>query len=80
MYEPCFPRAWNSVGSYGRFLHLTKLPKLTEENILYIRKCLKEGKRGTQRQLAKEFGVSETLICRIKTGPNWDYIQLSPDN
>ena len=44
--------------------------KLSEEAVIEIKDKLKlnKNKRGFQRQLAKEYGVSETTISEIKTG------------
>lgn len=51
----------------------TKMGKLTENEVLLIKKRLKKG--DTLRSLAKRFGVSDMQIHRIKTGENWGHLK-----
>lgn len=51
----------------------TKMSKLTENEVLLIKKRLKKG--ATMRSLAKRFGVSDMQIYRIKTGENWGHLK-----
>lgn len=51
--------------------------KLTENEVLTIKKRLKKGY--TLRRLARQFGVSDMQIHRIKTGENWQHVKLIED-
>lgn len=51
----------------------TKMGKLTENEVLLIKRKLKRG--STLRSLAKQFGVSDMQIHRIKTGENWSHVK-----
>lgn len=46
--------------------------KLTEEQVLSIKHKIKQGEPG--RTIAKEYGVSQTLISAINTGKVWKNI------
>jgi len=46
--------------------------KLTEDHVLRIRSRLKDGEPG--RDLAREFGVTETTISYIKHRKTWTHI------
>jgi hypothetical protein len=69
-----------------RFEHLTNNPnfknskrnsKLTEGRVKMIKKKLIDPKRKTRmKMLAKQFGVSEMQLHRIKTGENWGYVKV----
>ena len=48
--------------------------KLSEEDVLVIKTKLKKGY--TLRKLAKQFGVSDMQIHRIKTEENWSHVKL----
>ncbi|MFA6923697.1 MAG: HNH endonuclease [Bacteroidales bacterium] len=53
----------------------TKGPKLTATQVLFIKKKLLDPNRKTRlRIIAKQFGVSEMALYRIKTGENWGHI------
>ncbi|MEN2434807.1 helix-turn-helix domain-containing protein [Weeksellaceae bacterium A-14] len=51
--------------------------KLTELEVLTIKKRLKRGY--TLKKLARQFGVSDMQIHRIKTGENWSHVKLLED-
>lgn len=51
--------------------------KLTEADVLTIKTRLKKGY--TLRKLAKQFGVSDMQIHRIKTEENWAHVKLLED-
>jgi hypothetical protein len=49
--------------------------KLTSTQVMYIKKRLQDPKRKTRaKMIAKQFGVSEMQISRIKSGENWGHI------
>jgi predicted transcriptional regulator len=50
----------------------SKKAKLTAEKVLQILKYLDMG--CSQQNLAKEFGVNQTLISAIKRGKTWKHI------
>lgn len=56
---------------------VVKYSKLTESEVLVIKKRLKKGY--SLRRLAKQFGVSDMQIYRIKTGENWGHVKLLED-
>ena len=71
----------NELYKFKRMLSDTKpIPstsKLNETQVLTIKKRLKKGY--TLRRLARQFGVSDMQIHRIKTGENWDHVKLIED-
>ena len=49
--------------------------KLTSTQVMYIKKRLADPNRKTRaKMIAKQFGVSEMQISRIKSGENWGHI------
>ncbi|MEC5156571.1 hypothetical protein RCH13_000466 [Chryseobacterium sp. MP_3.2] len=54
-----------------------KNSKLKDSEVLFIKKRLKKGV--CNKKLAKRFGISEMQIHRIKTGENWNHVQLVED-
>ena len=51
--------------------------KLTEGMVRVIKKKLFDPKRKTRlRLIAKQFGVSEMQLHRIKTGENWGHVKI----
>ncbi|MBN2746232.1 MAG: hypothetical protein JXR34_05855 [Bacteroidales bacterium] len=52
-----------------------KNSKLTESQVIRIKKMLK---RGTMRpyRIAQQFGISQTQLLRIKNGKNWSHIEI----
>lgn len=50
---------------------------LTEDQVRQIKQRLSEStKRGISRQLAKEFGTTDTVISGIKRGLTWNHVTL----
>jgi DNA-directed RNA polymerase sigma subunit (sigma70/sigma32) len=50
--------------------------KLTENDVLEIKKKLKEGNYSTLTSLAKEFGITVQSLHKIKTGKSWSHIAI----
>ena len=51
--------------------------KLTETRVMLIKKMLADPKRKTrQKMIARQFGVSEMQISRIKSGENWGNVKF----
>jgi len=51
--------------------------KLTVTKVILIKKLLaKPEQRTRQKMIAKQFGVSEMQISRIKSGENWGHIKI----
>ncbi len=51
--------------------------KLTSTNVIHLKKILQDPNRKTRMKiLAKQFGVSEMQISRIKSGENWGHIKV----
>ncbi|MFN3756883.1 MAG: NUMOD4 domain-containing protein [Flavobacterium sp.] len=51
--------------------------KLTETQVIFLKKKLLDPNRKTRMKiLAKQFGVSEMTLHRIKTGENWGHIKV----
>lgn len=55
--------------------NIPKTAKLTETRVKLIKRKLNDPNRKTRLKiLAKQFGVSEMQLHRIKTGENWGYV------
>lgn len=52
-----------------------RIYKLNEERVRSIKKKLKEGK-SKYKDLAKEFGITEMQLYRIRTGQNWSNVKI----
>ena len=51
--------------------------KLTTTKVIHLKKLLNKPKQNTRiKMLAKQFGVSEMQIHRIKRGENWSHIKV----
>ena len=51
--------------------------KLTVTKVILIKKLLtKPNQRTRMKMIAKQFGVSEMQIYRIKSGENWGHIKV----
>ena len=51
--------------------------KLTATQVMFIKKRLSDPNRKTRNKiLAKQFGISEMQLHRIKTGENWGHIKV----
>lgn len=49
--------------------------KLTETRVMLIKRKLNDPNRRTRlKMIAKQFGISEMQLHRIKTGENWGYV------
>lgn len=50
--------------------------KLTEERVALIKKIINDPNRKTRMKvIAKQFGISEMQLYRIKKGTNWGYVK-----
>lgn len=50
--------------------------KLTEESVALIKKLVNDPNRKTRmKMIAKQFGISEMQLYRIKNGTNWGYVK-----
>jgi hypothetical protein len=51
--------------------------KLTITKVIHLKKLLEDPNRRTRlKMLAKQFGISEMQVSRIKSGENWSQIKL----
>ena len=51
--------------------------KLTVTKVMHLKKILNDPNRKTRiKMLAKQFGISEMQISRIKSGENWGHIKV----
>ena len=49
--------------------------KLTSTKVIHLKKLLNDPNRKTRiKMLAKQFGISEMQVHRIKSGENWSHI------
>ncbi len=54
--------------------------KLTESKVKLIKKKLNDPNRKTRmKMIAKQFGISEMQLWRIKSGENWGYVKADED-
>lgn len=51
--------------------------KLDSTQVLHIKKLLKKG--WTQKKIAKNFGITDMQVSRIKRGENWGHVKLQED-
>jgi len=56
---------------------LNNSSKLTEDDVIKIRKMCEAGKK--QVEIAKMFGVSKTVITSIKLRKNWKHVKDESD-
>jgi hypothetical protein len=66
---------WEHIQKNPTFVPRTKGPKLTVEKVRLIKRKIAEGKT-KQSILAKQFGLSEMGIYRIKSGKNWRNVTI----
>jgi hypothetical protein len=52
--------------------------KLSDDDVLRIKKLLNNGVRTTE--IAKEFGVKQPTISDIKSGATWSHLNCTPEN
>ena len=51
--------------------------KMTVTKVIYLKKLLNDPNRKTRlKMLAKQFGISEMQVSRIKSGENWGHIKV----
>ena len=51
--------------------------KLTSTKVIHLKKILKKPNQNTRiKMLAKQFGISEMQVYRIKSGENWGHIKV----
>ena len=51
--------------------------KLTVTSVIRIKKMINDPNRKTRmKMIAKQFGISEMQLCRIKRGENWGTVQV----
>lgn len=51
--------------------------KLTSTKVIHLKKLLNDPNRKTRiKMLAKQFGISEMQVHRIKSGENWSHIKV----
>lgn len=68
----------------ARALRLLKKPqkghKLTSTQVLHLKKKIFDPNRKTRLKiLAKQFGISEMQLYRIKSGENWSHVKLEDE-
>lgn len=64
------PRYWPSR-TKGKITNA----KLTETEVMRIKKKLKRGKTALYK-IAKEFGITHTQLNRIRSGENWGHVKI----
>lgn len=69
----------------ARALRLLRKPqkghKLTSTQVLHLKKKIFDPNRKTRLKiLAKQFGISEMQLYRIKSGENWSHVKLEDGN
>ncbi len=68
---------FNHLRINPNFKNTIKNSKLTAGRVKMIKKKLLDPKRKTRmKMLAKQFGVSEMQLYRIKTGENWGHVKI----
>jgi predicted DNA binding protein len=61
--------------AFGR--HRYKGHKLTETDVRRIKKKIFDPNRKTRlKMIAKQFGISEMQLYRIKSGENWGHVKI----
>lgn len=61
-------------------LHIQGYRKLNEDQVISLKKILLDPNRKTRlKVLAKQYGISEMQLYRIKTGQNWGHIKVDID-
>ena len=50
--------------------------KLSAEQVYKIKEILIDPKRPRMKNIAKDFGISEMQLYRIKSGENWGHVKL----
>lgn len=69
-------RHWGkSPAPKGRKTRITPRAKLTETDVIRLKKLLKRSKMPLYK-IAKRFGISHTQLNRIRSGENWGHIEV----
>lgn len=63
------------IEGHKRTIGLVRRAKLSETDVIRLKKKLKRGKTKIQT-LAKEFGITEVQVNRIRKGENWSHIKV----
>jgi hypothetical protein len=65
-----------TLGHHGESHHSARL---TEDQVRAIRRRIaSDGRRGQQRRLAREYGISETVLSKIVRGDLWKHVLDEP--
>jgi HNH endonuclease/NUMOD4 motif len=67
--------AWTHFKKSENYNEPVRGPKLTIDRVKLIKRKIAEGKT-KQGILAKQFGLSEMAIYRMKTGKNWGHVKI----
>lgn len=71
------PRVVNALANLHEFKRNTRGQKLTETQVIILKKKLLDPNRKTRLKiLARQFGVSEMTLHRIRTGENWSRVKV----
>lgn len=65
----------NVIAGHERTKGLIRRSKLTETEVIRLKKKLKRGKNKLYK-LAKEFGITHTQLNRIRSGENWGHVKI----
>lgn len=63
------------IAGHERTKGLIRRSKLTETEVIRLKKKLKRGKNKLYK-IAKEFGITHTQLNRIRSGENWGHVQI----
>lgn len=71
------PKVINLVAKMQQTKLKSDGPKLTITKVMHLKKILNDPNRKTRAKiLAKQFGISEMQVSRIKSGENWGHIKI----
>jgi len=71
------PKVINLVAKGQETKRKSDGPKLTLTKVIHLKKLLNDPNRKTRaKMLAKQFGISEMQVSRIKSGENWGYVKV----
>lgn len=65
----------NVKEGHQRTLGLVRRSKLTETDVIRLKMKMKRGKTKLYL-IAREFGITQTQLCRIRRGENWGHIDV----
>ncbi len=65
----------NVLAGHERTKGLIRRAKLTETEVIRLKKKLKRGKTKLYK-IAKEFGITHTQLNRIRSGENWGHVKV----